>query len=63
MPSFNLIQSAFNVTVLSVEVNCVLKNIYKIKEGDTCDFITQVYGVSTIIMFYINLTIMNCSAI
>jgi LysM repeat protein len=60
---FDPAQSAFNVTVPSVEVNCVSGNTYTTKEGDTCDSIAQTYGVSAATMFYINPTIVNCSSI
>ncbi|RLL95511.1 hypothetical protein CFD26_104582 [Aspergillus turcosus] len=60
---FDPVQSAFNVTVPSVEVNCVSGNTYTTKDGDTCDSIAQAYGVSAATMFYINPTIVNCSAI
>lgn len=61
--TFDPVQSAFNVTVPSIEVNCVSGNTYRTKEGDTCDSIAQAYGVSAATMFYINPTIVNCSAI
>ncbi|KAJ5874990.1 uncharacterized protein N7529_003420 [Penicillium soppii] len=60
---FDLVQSEFNVTVPSVDVNCVSGNTYTTKEGDTCDSIAYAYGVSAATMFYINPSLVNCSSI
>ncbi|OQE08182.1 hypothetical protein PENVUL_c010G01802 [Penicillium vulpinum] len=60
---FDPVQSAFNVTVPAVEVDCISGNTYTTKEGDTCDSIAQTYGVSAATMFYINPNIVNCSSI
>ena len=60
---FDPVQSEFNVTVPSVDVNCVSGNTYTTKEGDTCDSIAYAYGVSAATMFYINPSLVNCSSI
>ncbi|KAL4756310.1 LysM peptidoglycan-binding domain-containing protein [Aspergillus foveolatus] len=60
---FDPVQSAFNVTVPSAEVDCVSGNTYTTKEGDTCDSIAQTFDVSAATMFYINPNIVNCSSI
>lgn len=60
---FDPVESAFNVTVPAVEVDCISGNIYTTEEGDSCDSIAQAYRVSAATMFYINPNIVNCSSI
>ncbi|RFU27962.1 hypothetical protein B7463_g8377, partial [Scytalidium lignicola] len=61
--NFNATTSVFNVTIPAQKLNCVSGNMYTTKEGDTCDSVALGNGVSAATMFYINLNILNCSAI
>lgn len=60
--SFDPPDSVFNVTVSSETVDCISGNIYTTTEGDTCNSIAEAFSVSAATMFYINLTILNCSS-
>ncbi len=66
VPSFDPVQSAFNVTVPSVEVNCVSGNIYRTFTRKAIHVTLSPRPMACPrppLLFYINPTIVNCSAI
>ncbi|KAK7996720.1 alpha-alpha-trehalose-phosphate synthase subunit [Apiospora arundinis] len=55
--------SAISFNPTASEPTCVSSNVYVTKAGDTCDSVAQAHNVSSATMFYINPTILDCSAI